>query len=143
MNQHNTSITDAHWITYLQNSVSGKAKALVHAYSCEPSYNQTTLNELINHFGDRTIVVNAFINQLENWQVNHQIKQGLIAFSSFLSGLIKAFQKLGFIADLQCTTLLKKTKEKVPQNLILKWSGPHTVSLSSAQNQYLQNSIGS
>ena len=33
----NTSITDTHRITYLQNSVSGKAKDLIHAYSCDPS----------------------------------------------------------------------------------------------------------
>ena len=112
MIHHNTSITDTHRITYLQNSVSGKAKDLIHAYSCDPSYYQTALNELINHFGDRTIVVNAFINQLENWQVSHQNKQSFIAFSSFLKRLVQAFQYLGFIADLQSTTLLKKSQRK-------------------------------
>ena len=66
MIHHNPSITDTHRITYPQNSVSGKAKDLIHAYSCDPSYYQTALNVLINHFGDRTIVVIAFINQLEN-----------------------------------------------------------------------------
>ena len=119
---HNTSITDTHRITSQQNSVSGKAKDLIHADSYDPSYYQSGLNELINHFGDLTIVVNAFINQLENWQVNHQNKQSFIAFSSFLKRLARAFQYLGFIADLQSTTLLKKAKEKVPQNFILKWT---------------------
>ena len=122
MIHHNTSITDTHRKTYLQNSVSGKAKDLIHAYSCDPSYYQKALNEVLNHFGDRTIVVNAFINQLENWQVNHQNKQILIAFSSFLKRLVQAFQYLGFIADLQSTTLLKKANEKVPHNLIIKWT---------------------
>ena len=122
MIHHNPSITDAHRITYPQNSVSGKAKDLIHAYSCDPSYYQTALNELINHFGDRSIVVIAFIIQLENWQVNHQNKQSFIAFSSFLRRLDQAFQYLGFIADLQSTTLLKKAKEKVPHKLILKWT---------------------
>ena len=128
MIHHNTSITDTHQITYLQNSVSGKAKGilcqenLIHAYSSDPSYYQTALNELMNHFCDRTIVVNAFINQLENWQVNHQKKQSFVAFSSFLKRLVQALQYIGFIADLQSTTLLKKAKEKVPHNLILKWT---------------------
>ena len=122
MIHHNASITDTHRITYLQNSVSGKAKDLIHASSCEPPYYQTALNELINHFGDRTIVVHAFINQLENWQVNHQNKQSFIDFSSFLNILVQAFQYLIFIADLQSTMLLKKAKEKVPHNFILKWT---------------------
>ena len=91
MIHHNASVTDTHRITYLQNSVSGKNEDLIHAYSCDPSYYQTALNELINHFGDRTIVVNAFINQLENWQVNHQNKQSFVAFSSFLKRLVQAF----------------------------------------------------
>ena len=67
-------------------------------------------------------MVNAFINQLENWQVNHQNKQSFIAFSSFLKRFVQAFQYLGFIADLQSTKFLKKAKEKVPHNLILKWT---------------------
>ena len=84
MIHNNTSIADMHRITYLQNSVIGEAKDLIHAYSCDPSYYQTALNELIRLFGDRTIVVNAFSNQLENWQMNFQNKQSFIAFSSFL-----------------------------------------------------------
>ena len=67
-------------------------------------------------------MVNAFINQLENWQVNNQNKQSFIALSSFLKRLAQAFQYLGFIADLQSSTLLKEVKEKVPHNFILKWT---------------------
>ena len=117
----NTFITDTHRITYLQNSVKRKAKDLIHAYSCDPSYYQTALNELIRHFGDRTIVDNAFINQLDNWQMNFQNKQSFIAFSSFLKRLMQAFQYLGFTADLQSTTLIKKAKKKTPHHLVLKW----------------------
>ena len=83
MIHHNTSITDTHRMTYLENSLSGKEKDLIHAYSCDQSYYQTALNELINHFGDQTIVVNTSIDRLKNWQVNYQNKQSFIAFSSF------------------------------------------------------------
>ena len=119
---NNPSITDTHRITYLQNSVSGKAKDLINAYSRDPSYYQTALNEIIRHFGDRTIVVNTFINQLKNWQMNFQNKQSFIALSSFLKRLVQAFQYLGFTADLQSTTLIKKAKEKTPHHLVLKWT---------------------
>ena len=84
MVRNNTSIPDTHRITYLQNSLSGKAKDLVHAYSCDPSFYQTALNELLQHFSDCTINFNAFNNQLENWQKNYQNKQSLLAFSLFL-----------------------------------------------------------
>ena len=83
---NNTSITDTHRIAYLQNSLSGKTKDLIHAYSCDPSYYQTALNELIS-----VIVLYAFINQLENWQMNFQDKQSFIAFSSFLKRLTFEF----------------------------------------------------
>ena len=86
MIHNNTSITDTHRITYLQISVSGKAKDLIHAYSCDPSYYQTALNELMRHFGDRTIVANAFINQHENWQMNFQKSK---AFPHFWKDLCK------------------------------------------------------
>ena len=127
----NTSITDTHRITNLQNSVSGNAKDLIHAYSCDPSYYQTALNELIRHFVDRTIVVNAFINQLENWEMNFQNKQSFIAFSSFLKRLVQAFQYLGFTADLQSTTLIKKAKEKTPHHFVLKLTEYCLTELSS------------
>ena len=128
---NNTSITDTHRINYLRNCVSGKAKDLIHAYSSDPSYYQTELNKLIRHFGDRTIVVSAFNNQLENWQMNFQDKQCFVAFSSFLKRLVQAFQYLGFTADLQSTTLIKKAKEKTPHYFVLKWSEHCPTTLSS------------
>ena len=100
----NTSITETHLITYLQNSVSGKAKDLIHAYSCDPSYYQTALNELIRHFGDCTIIVSAFINQLKHWQISFHNKQNFTVFFSFLKRLVQAFQILGFTADFRSST---------------------------------------
>ena len=42
---HNiTGIVVTHRITYLQNSVSGKAKQVIELYSCNPAYNKTALN---------------------------------------------------------------------------------------------------
>ena len=112
MIHNNTSFTNKHRITYLQNSVSGKAKDLTHAYSCDPSYHQTALNELIRHFGDRTVVVNAFINQLINRQMNFQNKQSFIAFSSFLKRLVQAFQYLGLQQTSSLQHSLRKPKRK-------------------------------
>ena len=45
---NNTSNTDTHRITYLQNAVIGKAKDVIQAYSCDPVYYSTALNELMS-----------------------------------------------------------------------------------------------
>ena len=83
----------------------------------------TALIELMSYFGDPTIVVNAFINQLENWKsTNDYNKQNFVAFSLFLKSLVQAFQYLRYTADPQSSTLLKKAKENVPYNFLLKWT---------------------
>ena len=123
MVHNNTGITDTHRIRYLQNSVSGKAKKIIESYSCNPAYYETALNELMNHFGDPSVVVSAFINQLESHGTPLiQIKKSFVKFSNFLKRLVQTFEYLGFQADLQSSTLLKKANEKVPYNILLKWT---------------------
>ena len=89
---NNTGRTDTHWITYLQNSVSGKAKQIMKSYSCNPAYYETALNGLMNHFGDPSVVVSAFINQLEAWHAtdsnNKKIFCRILKFSKALSSNI-------------------------------------------------------
>ena len=124
---NNTSITDTHRIAYLQNAVTGKANDVIQANSCDTVYYSTALNEHLSYFGDPIIVVNAFINQLENWKsTNDHNKQNFLAFASFLNRLVLAFLYFGYTADLQSSTLMKKAKEKVPHDILLKWT-EHTV----------------
>ena len=67
----------------------------------------------MSYFGDPTIVVKAFINQLENWKsTNDYNKQKFVAFALFLKRLVQAFQYLGYTADQQSSTLMKKAKKK-------------------------------
>ena len=113
MVHNNTGMTDTHRITYLQNSVSGKAKPIIESYSCNPAYYERALNELMNQFGDPSVVVSAFINQLESWHTSDSNnKKSFVAFSNFLKRLVQTFEYLGFQPDLQCSTLLKKRKKR-------------------------------
>ena len=110
---HNNSLTDTHRVTYLQNSVVGKAKEKIQAYSCDPAYYLIALKELMNLFGDPSIVVNAFINQLEAWRPkNDYKKQNFVSFVLFFKRLVQAFDYLGFKADMQSSTFTKKAKKK-------------------------------
>ena len=77
----------------------------------------------MDHFGDPSFVVNAFINKLEAWRpINHYNKQIFVSFASFLKRLVQAFESLGFKADLESSTLMKKAKEKFPHNILIKWT---------------------
>ena len=108
---NNISLTDTQRITYLPNSVVGKAKERIQADSCDPAYYPIALKELMNLFGHPRIVVNAFINRLETWRwSNDHNKQKLISFDSFLKRLEQAFSYLEFKANLHSSTLLKKAK---------------------------------
>ena len=86
----NTSLTDTHRITYLQNLVVGKAKEKFQAYSCDPAYYAIALKELMDHFGDPSIVVNAFINQLEAWRPNNDYNKQEFCIFCFFSQTISA-----------------------------------------------------
>ena len=77
----------------------------------------------MDQFGNPSIVVNAFINKLEAWRPNNDYnKQNFVSFASFLKHLVQAFEYLGFKADLQSSTLMKKAKEKIPHNILIKWT---------------------
>ena len=120
---NNISLTDTHRITYLQNSVVGKTEEKIQAYSCDPAYYAIALKELMDHFGDLNIVINAFINRLEAWRpIDDYNKQNFVSFASFLKRLVQAFEYLGFKADLQRSKLMKKEKEKIPPNILIKWT---------------------
>ena len=77
----------------------------------------------MNHFGDPSVVVSAFINQHESWHAtDSNNKKPFVAFSIFLKPLVQKFKYLGFHADIQSSPLLKKAKEKVPYKILLKWT---------------------
>ena len=64
----NRSISQTHRITYLQNSVSGKAKDLIRGYSCNPAFYNVPLAELESRFGSPQHVVTAYSRRLVSWQ---------------------------------------------------------------------------
>ena len=111
----------------MQKAFTGKAKDVIQAYSCDPAYYSAALDKLMPFFADPTIVVIAFINQLEPWKSSNDYnKQNFVAFASFLKRLVQVIQHLGYTADLQSSTLIKKHKEEIPHNILLKWT-EHTI----------------
>ena len=128
MIHNNTSSTDTHRITYLQNSVSGKAKDLIRAYSCDPSFYQTALNELIRHFGDRTIVINA---KTGKW--TSKTSQASLPFPHFWKDLCKPSNTLALQQTSSLQHSLRKPKRK--HHIIWFWSGLNIDLPSSAKTR--------
>ena len=88
----------------------------------------------MDHFGDPSIVVNAFINQLEAWRPNNGFnKKNFVSFASFLKCLVQSFEYLGFKADLQSSTLMKKAKEKISHNILIKLTEYTITSIGNQQ----------
>ena len=108
----NTSISQTHRITYLQNSVSGKAKDLIRCYSCNSAFYNVALAELESRFGSPQHIVTAYIHCLENWaHISSQNPHTLVSFFIFLKQLVQTFINLRFTADLnhqQYSLLLKR-----------------------------------
>ena len=119
----NHSITQTHRITYLQNSVTGRAKDLIRGYSCNPALYDVALAELHSHFGSPQHVVNAYIKRLESWsRVSSQDPHTLVSFTTFLKQMVQSFTDLHYTADLQSSTVLSIAKANLPHNLLTKWT---------------------
>ena len=136
----NTTISDTHRITCLQNAVTGKAKELIKGYSCNPVFYKPALEDLKSRFGDTFIVVNAYIKQLENWPAATKSRHFFVPFVSFLKQMVQTFKNLNFNADLNSSTLTKLVKSKVPQDLFPKWT-EYTVrnDIQDTDVQHLKN----
>ena len=130
----NTSISQTHRITYLQNSVSGKAKDLIRGYSCNPAFYSVSLAELESRFGSPQHIVTAYIYRLENWaHISSQNPHTLVSFFTFLKQLVQTFINLQFTADLQSSTVLTIAKQKLPHNL--PSNGQNTLSRTTSTHQ--------
>ena len=82
----NTSIPQTHRFTYLQSSVSGKAKVLIRGYcSCNPALYNVALPELESRIGSPQGIVTAYIHRLKNWaHVSSQNPHTLVSFFTIL-----------------------------------------------------------
>ena len=97
----NHSITQTHRISYLQNSVTGRAKDLIRGYSCNPAFYDVALAELHSHFDSPQHVVSAYIKRLEAWsRITTQNPHTLLSFATFLKQMVQTFTDFHYTADL-------------------------------------------
>ena len=120
---NNPSITDTHRITYLQNSVTGKAKDLIKGYSYNPVFYTEALNDITKRFGDPDYIISSYITKLEQFpRAKHHDSNSLTNFTTFLKEFTRTFTTLNFTSDLTSSAVLRLAKEKLPDNLLFKWT---------------------
>ena len=79
--------------TYLQNSVTHKAKDFICGYSYNGYFYEEALQELIRKFGKPQHVVSACLKQLEQWPKTRMVDpSSFVKFASFLIRLVQTFR---------------------------------------------------
>ena len=90
---NNSGLSDAQKMTYLQNSVTHKARDSISGYSYNGDYYHEAIAELTRKFG----FVAAYLDQLEKWPKPRQDELNtFVSFSSFLRRLVQTFRLQNF-----------------------------------------------
>ena len=119
----NRSITDTHRITYLQNSVAGPAKDLIKGYSYNPTFYAAALADIEKRFGDADYIVASYIAKLESYpQFPLYDAKSITTYNTFIKEFTRNFSDIGFSSDLTSSTVLRLAKDKLPKQLLVKWT---------------------
>ena len=96
-------------MTYLQNSVTHKAKDFIRGYSYNGDFYEEAFLELINKFGKRQhVVVSAYLTQLEQWpKTRMDDPSSFVSFASFLRRLVQTLQLHHSESDLRASAVVK------------------------------------
>ena len=119
----NLSLSDAQKITYLQNSLTDRAKGSVFGYSFNGELYHDAITELKRRFGRPQFVIAACLDKLERWlKPSTDNRDSLISFAAFLRQLLQTFRLHEFTPDLQSSAVLRVAKEKLSPAMIIKWN---------------------
>ena len=110
-------------MTYLQNSVTHKAKDFICGHSYNGDFYLEALQELIRKFGKPQHVVSANLGQLEQWsQTRRDDPSSFVNFASFLRRLIQTLRINHFESDLKASAVVKVAKEKSTKSITIRWN---------------------
>ena len=130
---HSQPITDAEKMAHLQTLTTGRANQAIAGYACNASMYTAALEELKRRFGRPDIIINDFVNQLQNYRppTLHR-RESYMEYSTFISNLVETFNSLGFTADLKSTIYVQFAVSKLHQTEQLQWT-QHATSHSLLQ----------
>ena len=119
----NPALSTVRKMTYLQNSVTHKAKDFICGYSYNGDFYEEALQELIRKFGKPQHVVSAYLTQLEQWpRTRMDDPSSFVSFASFLRRLVQTFRLHHFESDLKASAVVKVAKEKLTTPMTIRWN---------------------
>ena len=120
---NNSGLSDVQKMTYLQNSVTHKARDSISGYSYNWDYYHEAIAELTRKFGKPQHIVDAYLDQLEKWAKPRLDEPNtFVSFSSFLRRLVQTFRLHNFEADLKSSAVLRMARDKLNPNMIIRWN---------------------
>ncbi|XP_075248454.1 uncharacterized protein LOC142341411 [Convolutriloba macropyga] len=120
---NNSGLSDAQKTTYLQNSVTHKARDSISGNSYNGDYYHEAIAELTRKFGKPQHIVAAYLDQLEKWPKPRLDEPNSFAsFSSFLRRLVQTFRLDNFEADLKSSAFLRMARDKLNPYMIIRWN---------------------
>ena len=120
-------------MAHLQTLTTGRANQAIAGSACNASMYTAAQEELKRRFGRPDIIINDFVNQLQNYRppTLHR-RESYMEYSTFISNLVETFTSLGFTADLKSTIYVQFAVSKLRQTEQLQWT-QHATSQSLLQ----------
>ena len=120
----NPALSTVQKMTYLQSSVTLKAKDFICGYSYNGDLYEEALLELINKFGKRQhVVVSAYLTQIEQWpKTRMDDPSSSESFASFHRRLVQTFRLHHSESDLRASAVVKVAKEKLTTPMTIRWN---------------------
>ena len=119
----NPALSTVQKMTYLQNSVTDKAKNFIGGYSYNGDFYEEALQEPIRKFGKPQHVVSAYLTQLEQWpRTRMDDPSSFVSFASFLRRLAQTFRLHHFESDLKASAVVTVAKEKLTTPMTIRWN---------------------
>ena len=109
-------------MTYMQNSVTHKARDFICGYSYNGDFYEEALQEIIRKFGKPQHVVSAYLTQLEQWLMTRMDDaSSFIRFASFLRRSVQTFRLHHFETDLKVSAVVKVAQGKLTTPMTICW----------------------
>ena len=131
---NNSGLSHAQKMTYLQNSVTHKARDSICGHSYNGDYYHEAITELTRKNGKSQHIVAAYLDQLEKWpKARLDEPNTFVSFSSFLRRLLQTIRLHNFEADLKSSAFLKMARDKLNATRTIRWN-QHTRSQALLQH---------
>lgn len=117
-------MTNAEKLAHLQNSLVGRAKAVVEGFGYNGDLYKHAYEQLRERFGKRQFVVRAFIEKLQKLPTldENNMKNSIFSLASTVHSIVLTFQQLHYDGDLEAVTNSELVVKKMPNSMRFRFA---------------------